>query len=852
MLVSYNWLKQYVSLPASVTPEKVAHQLTMSTVEVEGIKKAGADLENIVVGKVLSVEKHPNADKLKVCQVDIGSEKLQIVCGGSNVRERMLCAVAKIGAKVYWHAPPPIIKSADPIKLLVGGHGTGEPVEMKQAEIRGVKSFGMICASAEIGLGEMFPQKEEKDILDFTNVILAEAGIHKKNRLDSRFHGNDNLVGMSLSKVLNFGDTIFEIDNKSVTNRPDLWGHYGLAREVAALFRQKLRNYKIAKITKFGQTKLKIEIKDKENCFRYVGAMVGGIKIAPSPKWMRDRLIACGVRPINNVVDITNYVTLELGRPSHAFDRRDIKGDTIIVRRAKQGEKFTTLDGQARTMTDQMCLVCDAERAVDLAGIMGGLNSEIKEDTTEIILELANFNPVNIRRTANALCLRTEAAVRFEKGLSPYLAEVGMWRIITLIKELIPGAYLMSRIIDVNYQKERPRAIALPMEFLDKKIGLKMQKKTVIDILRRLGFMVKEKKDILSVTVPPWRPAKDISTAEDLVEEVARIYGYGNIKTQLPVFPIIPPQENKLMNLAREARIVLSQGLGFSEVYNYSFVSLNQIKNLGDDEKKYLELENPISKETPFLRRHLLSGLLDNLGKNTEFFPEVKIFEIGKTFWREEKGESAGDDQKEFLPKQDTWLTAVYANKNQIAPFWQARRVMEALGAEMSLQMSLHTLKQMQSWQHSGRSGAVKIEGKEVGAVYEVNPKTLDAMDIQTRVGVLEINLDKLAVFTGENNVKYEPLPVFPEVTRDLAIIVKKDVAHDEIKAEILKTDPLVKKVELFDFYAGDRIEKDSKSLAYHLTFFHSERTLTTAEVDAAQEKIIKRLLERFSAQIRN
>lgn len=668
----------------------------------------------------------------------------------------------------------------------------------------------------------------------------------------------ENLGGVVVGEILGLDDVVFEIDNKSITNRPDLWGHYGIAREVAALYKRKLGDYKIEKPTKFGHEKLTIKIEDKENCLRYIGMMVGGIKIAPSPKWMQDKLIACGVRPINNIVDITNYVALELGRPSHAFDRRDMKGDTIIVRRAKQGEKFTTLDGQERTMTDQMCLVCDAERAVDLGGIMGGLNSEIKEDTTEIILELANFNPANIRRTASRLDLRTEAAIRFEKGLPPYLAEVGMWRIINLIKNLIPGAYLMSKIVDANYQKEQPRKIELPMEFLDKKVGVKIEKKTVIDILQRLGFTVKTKKNVLSVMVPPWRPVKDISIPEDLVEEVARIYGYDNIKTELPMFSITPPEQNQLRLLERKIKELLALEHSFTEVSNYSFVAPQLLEKLGIDCADLIELDNPVAKDRPYLRHNLSPGLLETLEKNLHQFSPVKIFEIGKVFIKDKPGMRVKENSDELLPAQPTCLGLVYAEKGVDKPFYTLSEAIVSVLKQIGCVAELKPAKQeLGKFIHPGRQAQVLVNGIDIGAISELNPLYAERLGIDARVAVAELDLDALLPFVGEN-IQYHKISQYPSIIRDIAFVIDKKVQHANIVSALQAVDPLIRSVELFDVFPSassgqvpGKIPEGRKSMAYHITYRSNDKTLEAGEVEKAHSKVIEVIEDKLGGEIR-
>jgi len=414
MLISFNWLKKYVDLPDSITAEDVADRLKLSTVEVESVVFQGAHLEQVVVGEILEIKNHPNADKLHLAQVDVGEKKPRQIVFGQMVK-------MEVGFKVPVALAPTVLP----------GNKVIEKVEM-----RGELTEGMLCLDQEIGL--------------------------LKDGVSIQFFDKKVKNGTSVVEALKLNDYILEVDNKSLSNRPDLWGHYGMAWEVAALFNKKVADLDIKEFKPGKDVKLKIKIEDTENCTRYIGAVVGGIKIEPSPKWMQDYLKACGVKAINNVVDITNFVNLELGRPSHAFDRRDIKDDTIIVRRAVEGERLTTLDGIERVLKDTMCLVCDAEKPVDLGGIMGGENSEIKPDTTEVILELANFNAANIRKTMSAFDLRTDAGVRFEKTLSPHLAELGLKRILTLMKEIIPTQNIYA---NGEFVRKSDQAFDLPFRY---------------------------------------------------------------------------------------------------------------------------------------------------------------------------------------------------------------------------------------------------------------------------------------------------------------------------------------------------------------------------------------------------
>ena len=612
MNISYNWLKQYVNLPDSVSVEEVAEKLKMSTVEVEGIERASALLNNVVVGKVISAEKHPQADKLKLCSVDVGNEKLQIVCGGSNVREGILVALAKIGAKVKWH-------------------GEGEPVELKPATIRGVESFGMICGADEIGLGGTLPPSGDHEIIDLIGKVDGKQ------------------IGKPLADALNLNDAILEIDNKSLSNRPDLWGHYGMAREVAVLFGKNIKDYKIKPIKPIKNPKisLSVGVKDAELCPRYMAVAVSGIKIAESPEWLKQRLSAAGVRPINNVVDITNYVMMDLGEPMHAFDAERVKNFKseilnykIIVRRAEAGEALTLLDGNKIELSPEDLVIADAEKPLALAGVMGGEYSAINEKTETIIFEAANFNASSIRKSSIRHGMRTDSSTRFEKSLDPNLCETALDKAVELILGCCPSAKAEAMADEKNFTVATG-PIAVDKNIFVKKLGEEIPEKQIVKILTQLGFGLADKGDKWSVKIPTWRATKDVGMAEDLVEEVAHVYGYDNLVSALPNMSIAPPEINGIRALEHLLRDVLVRDMKAVEIYNYSFVSREQKEKLKDS-AEYLELDNPLSKEKPLLRRSLLPNLIENAVKNIEYFDSVKIFEIGKIFTPELAGDQGG------------------------------------------------------------------------------------------------------------------------------------------------------------------------------------------------------------------
>ncbi|HPV70824.1 MAG TPA: phenylalanine--tRNA ligase subunit beta [Candidatus Magasanikbacteria bacterium] len=812
MKVSLSWLKKYVNLPTNATPEEIALKLTMSTVEVEGWENLDKNLDKIVVGKILEVANHPNADKLKVCQVEIGEKKSQIVCGGSNLRKNMLVVVAQLGAKVRWH-------------------GEGEMVEIKPANLRGVDSEGMICAASEIGLENLFPAKEEKEILDLSGLPRLKSGT-------------------PIAKVLGLDDTVIEIDNKSMTNRPDLWGHYGLARELAAIYGKRLLKYNPPEIKPGKEKKILVEIEDYKLCPRYMAVEISNVTVGPSPRWLQEKLSAVGLHSINNLVDITNYIMLDLGQPLHAFDADLFKSEKIIVRRAKDGEEFTTLDEQKHHLDSSVLVIADEEKPVALAGVMGGLESGISLATKKIIIESANFDAVTTRRTAVKLGLRTDASARFEKSLDPNLCDWALKKAVQLVLEVCPEAIVTSPVTDESHFHLQQGPLETSFTFLNKKIGIELEKKQLTGILERLGFGVKPKKDALSVTIPTWRATKDITIPDDLVEEVARIYGYDNIQTSLPKFSIRPPEKNILRQLENKVKDLLVLNQGYFEVSNYSFVSAAQIEKIGDTTDLYITLDNPLSKEKPFLRRNLILNLLENLVKNLEFSSSLKMVEIGKTFLIDKSGVRVSEKGDELLPRQDSMLTAVFVEKKNQEPFRVIRLVAETIFQNLNYSWTAVTLPKLYPWQHPSRSAGLQVQNEIVGQIYEINPLVVNNFGLTEKIGVVEINLSKLSEFIPQP-IAYQPIPVFPEIVRDLAMVLPKEITHEEIKKTILEVDSLIKEVELFDVFEGENIKEGNKSLAYHLLLAHKDKTLTTVEADAVQNKLIKVLQDKFGAEIR-
>jgi len=820
MKISFNWLKQYVNLPDSISPEEVGEKLKLATVEVEEIMSQGKNLENIVVGKVISVEKHPQADKLKICHVDVDNEKLQIVCGGNNVYEKMITVVAKIGAKVKWH-------------------GEGDLVELKPTAIRGEKSEGMICGASEVGFEDLFPPKDDHEIVDLTGIVA------------------DKFIGKPIASALGLNDSVFEIDNKSLSNRPDLWGHYGMARETAALFSKTLKEYPVEAIKKIkNEIDLKVEIEDAKLCPRYMAVTISGVQIGESPGWLKQYLLSAGLRPINNIVDITNYVMLDLGEPMHAFDAEQLaknkeQGINIIVRKAKKGEILKLLDGEDVKLAEDDVVIADSQKVLALAGVMGGEKSGINDKTETIVFEAANFNASSIRKTSVRLGVRTDSSARFEKSLDPNLCETAIKKAIQFVLEFCPKAKVASKIIDEKNFSLATGPLMIEKNIFTKKLGIEIPEKKIVEILERLGFNVADKGDKLSVKIPTWRATKDVSITEDLVEEVARIYGYENIPSDLPKMSIAPPIINRLRDTEYVIRDCLTRDLGYCETNNYAFVSKEQIEKMGDNSSRYLELDNPLSKEKPFLCRSLTPNLVENVVKNIEFFDTVALYEIAKVFWPEESGVRSGEKDEELLPRQDVFLTALFAQKKNENPLVEIRRALERIANQFNIDYSIKELISVKEWQHASRNGEIYINDENIGSIYELNPFTADKFGLKAvRVAVLEINLSIFAELPIKEK-KYKKIPQFPAMIRDLSFVVDKKIVHSQIVDAVKEINNLLDEIELFDVYEGKNLPENKKSLAYRFIFSHPNKTLNTDEVEEAMKKIESKLIEEFDIEIR-
>ncbi|MBI5654486.1 phenylalanine--tRNA ligase subunit beta [Candidatus Uhrbacteria bacterium] len=807
-LVSYDWLKEYVKLKE--TPEEFARRISLSGPAVEKILPLYPELgDKIVLGQIAELKQHPNADKLKIVKVDVGADGgalLHIVCGGSNLELGQYVAVALLGAKVRWH-------------------GQGEPVVLEPAEIRGEKSEGMICASSEIGLGEAFPNSDRM-ILD----VGHELGWDKQTKKSIP------KTGTPLNDVLGGSDDV-AMDIEVTSNRVDCMGMVGMAREAAAILNRPF-NWKEPKFPKLqaSSSKPQVKISAKKECPRYMAAKISGVKVGPSPWWLKRRLMSAGLRPINNIVDISNFVMLELAQPTHIFDSATVKGG-IDVRLSRFGEKIQALDGKTYELDETILLIADDEKPIAVAGVMGGEQTGVTLNTTDVIIESAAFDPVCIRRGARKINLQSDAQLRFEKGLSTASPPVAMARTIQLVLELA-GGKLEGGITDVGQTKYKPQSFSTTVDEVDSLIGIKVPKTEMVDRLRRLGFKVGVTGKTIKAEVPWWRD-HDIELGRDLVEEIARIEGYANIPGVIP-FGLRPRPMSPELVWERNAREIL-KGAGLSEIYSYSFVSKDLLAKADYDASVLLRVQNPLTADFEYMRTTLLPSALQVAAENAERFSEQRLFEIANVYY----------PQSGNLPDEQLELSMLFLGMPE--PWRAAKGCVEHLLDEMGItDVEWKRLDNDAFW-HPGHTVQAFAKGNLVATVGELSPKFAKNFKFDSPVGLVDIPFEAMVPLASGSRT-YIPLPAFPEAKRDLAVVVDFRVEFDDIAREIVRANghsPIRFGVEWFDTYRGDKLPLDKKSVAMHLTFSAPDRTLESSEVDGLMENIVLGLKEKFKAEVR-
>jgi len=800
-LVSYDWLNEYVDLKG-VKPEEFARRLSLSGPGVEKIYPQGLDLDKVVVGHVLALKPHPNADKLRLATVDIGTSKVEVVCGGSNLMKDQWVAVAKVGAKVKWH-------------------GQGDLVTLEPVEIRGVKSDGMICASTEIGLGDAFPCTE-REILDLC-AALPEMKLKP---------------GTPLVDALGFSDDVV-MDIEVTTNRVDAMGMVGMAREASAILDKKF-TWKPAEFKKTvkinGADAPKTKVSAKKQCPRFMSARIEGVEVKQSPWWMKRRLISAGIRPINNIVDISNYVLLELSQPMHVYDASKVMGG-LEARLARPKEKIKALDGRTYDLDDTILVIADHLQPLCIAGVMGGEESGVTVNTKDVLIEVANFDPITIRRGARKLNIQTDAQQRYEKGLSTAALPFALARAVELILEL-GGGELVGSVADVGETKYVPVHFSITTDEANALIGVPHPQKEMVDTLRRLGFQIKTAGKKITATVPWWRD-KDIEDGRDLVEEIARIEGYANIPAVVPVGLATRPQSDELTWESRVRNI--SKGAGLVETYTYSFVSEDLLAKADFDASSMLHVQNPLSADFVVMRTTLLPSLLEVASENRERQSEIRLFEVANVYFPKGKG-------WKDLPNEQLELGALFFGMKE--PWRAAKGYVEHVLREMGIKdISWRRLATDAFW-HPGRTVQAFYKGDLLATVGEVSPKIAANFKLEGPVGLVNMPLEILLTHVATAS-SFVPVSVFPEAKRDLAVMVDHRVEFDDIARAIKRVDPLVASVDWFDTYRGKNLPEGKKSVAMHIMMSAPDRTLESAEVDSLLEKAVLALKEFFKAELR-
>lgn len=795
MKLPMSWLSDYTDIEG-ISPKEYADKLTMTGSKVEGVEYLGAELDKVVAGKVLSCEMHPDSDHLHVCMVDVGEgEPLQIVCGAPNVAEGQMVPVALNGA------------------VLPGG------VKIKKGKLRGVVSNGMICSHEEMGISESLLGYEPE-----YGILVLPDDVKPGTDVKDLYGLNENVVE-------------FEI----TSNRPDCFSIIGLARETAVSFK---KSFKIPEVT-FHETldkitdKLSIDVQDKDKCLRYTSRMIKNVKIGPSPKWMRERLEACGIRSINNMVDITNYVLLEYGQPMHAFDLRHLEGGKIIVRRANDGEMIKTLDEQDRKLTSDDLVICDAVKPVAIAGVMGGFNSEIKPDTTEVAFESATFDAASVRLTAQRVGLRTEASSRYEKGLDYNNTIPAIERACQLVEELGCGE-VVGGAIDVIGNVKDAQPIMFRPEKINAFLGTDISTDEMVEILTSLE--VKIDMENMMLTPPSFRP--DLVAEADIAEEIARFHGYDIIPTTLLSGESVIGMKNKEQKVEDKINEVLT-AQGMSEIYTYTFVSPSIFDKLNIPAESPLrntvKITNPLGEDTSVMRTTTIASMMEVLARNYNYrTTSAKMFETAKIFIPTEAGN---------LPEEPVIITLGMYGEN--ADFFTIKGVCEVLFEQLHIDGVSYIAVTDNPTYHPGRCAEIKVGNKILGTIGEIHPSVSRKFGIDTECYVGELNLENILA-TMNDDVKYHHLPKYPAVTRDFSILLDKITPVAEIEAVIRKAaGKLLDKLELSDVYEGHQIPEGKKSVMYKAAFRADDRSLTGEEADNLHDKIVKKLENALGAQLR-
>jgi len=801
MLVSLKWLKDYIDLELSA--EELADRLTMAGLEVDEIQTLAPKFSGVVAAKILSVRPHPNADKLSLCDVTDGAETYPIVCGAKNIHAGDVVPLAKTGA------------------VIPGGY------TIKSTTLRGEKSEGMLCSEAELEIGD-----------DASGILQLPA---------------DMALGRPLQEALYLGDTVLDIG--ITPNRSDCLSMIGIAREVAALTGKKMKMPDVRILESAQDVSLlsSVTIEDADLCPRYTARLIQNVTIGGTPVWMKTRLEAAGLRAINNVVDVTNFVMLEMGQPLHAFDFRFLEEGRIVVRKSKPGEEFISLDEKSRLLPENTLLICDGKKPVAIAGIMGGLNSEVKEDTRTILLESAYFNPASIRRSSRSLGMPTDAAFRFERGIDPEGVVRALDRAAQLIAELSGGEVCRNYLDEYPAKIKAVDNIPLRMDRVRQVIGAGVPAREAVRILKSIGMALRrEGKGAYRVTPPSFRV--DIEREIDLIEEIARLYGYHLVPSTLPSVSVSETETIPRLALEERVRRLLT-GSGYSEIINYSFSSPDSAEALGlspeDERRRFVVIKNPLTEDQSIMRTTLVYGLLETLKKNLHNASfNLKLFEIGRTFFKRHDGE---------LPEERNILAALAAGKvsddlwgsKVSVDFYDLKGSLENIFQDLKMDSCRCRTETPEPFLHPGQSCGVYMGDVRIGFLGKAHPEVLKKMDIKSDAYLFEINLDLLGEQTGRR-IRYRELSKFPAVQRDVAFVLPESMESEKMLEIVLSQhEDLLENVSIFDIYTGKGLEERTKSLGLRFSYRALDRTLTDAEINSIHNRIVQNTVQQTGAKIR-
>ena len=811
MKISYNWLSAHIKSELDV--HRTSEILTNIGLEVEGVEVQGGQnnpLKGIVVGKVVSLEKHPNADKLQVARVDVGQEELlQIVCGAPNIAEEQKVVVATIGT---------VLTVED-----------GKEWEIKQAKLRGVESSGMICSEAELGLSE-----------NHDGIMVLEPSVK---------------VGTPFSELVEKPtfDTLIEIG--LTPNRTDAMSHYGVARDLnAALCTLKIKSefhpYSTKKFEELkisGKNPIKVEVKNPELAPRYSGLYFENIKVKPSPKWMQDRLKTIGIQPLNNVVDITNYILHDLGQPLHAFDAAKISGQKITVQSLEKGTKFTTLDGVQRELSGNELMICDEKGGLCMAGIYGGMNSGVSETTTNVFLESAYFDPVSVRKSAKYHGLNTDSSFRFERGVDPNMTLVALKQAAVLLTEYA-DATVVGDFTDLYPTPIENVNVILRYKKIDQLLGERLHREQIKEILKHLDIqIISETNDVLETSIPPYRA--DVQREVDLIEEILRIYGYNKIQTEEKIsFSIVKNDERNAQLLENEAAKTLIP-LGFHEAMNNSVGKVDYQKTFNLTQSLSVQLLNPLSSDLAFLRQSMLPGLLENTAYNlNRKTSNIKLFEFGKVYNKSNEGYT--ENYRLALLISGNKTASNWTNPDSKTNFFTLKGVVY----QLLKRLGIHEINEKPAL-NKNYSEAINLEfdGKNLGTLGIISKPILKKMDVGQPVFMAELNWDTIQEISSEYNLKFKEITKFPMVERDLALLIDKHISYSDLYTSTQNLDlKLLKSIHLFDVYEGEKLPEGKKSYAMSFQLQDESKTLDDKEIDEIMKKLIRNFEISFKAELRN